>query len=152
MKIRLANKFDLPYFIESVKKLHNYDHNQWSSDLAVDDLHINKLFQTLINGMGIVYVAEKDNKPVGMIAGIITPFMWAPNVNMMYQILFHVEQVTNAKKIGYKLIETYNKAGNELMENKRIYKYAFTVSEPMFDLNLEKFNYNLIEKTWLVGA
>jgi hypothetical protein len=149
--IRQANKFDLPYFIEATKKLHAKEHNKWSKDLQVDDTHMSTIFQSLIHGQGIVLVYEKNNKPCGMIIGLINPFFWAPETNIMYQILFHIDDVKNKAKIGYELIKAYNKAGDELMKNNRIYKYAFTMSEPMFDIDMTKFNYKMVEKTWVVG-
>lgn len=149
--IRQANKFDLPYFVEATKKLHAKNHNSWSKDLQVDEVHMSRLYQSLIHGQGIVLVYEQDNKILGMIAGLINPFLWAPDTHIMYQILFHTDEVKNKKKVAYKLIEAYNQAGDELMTKNRIYKYAFTASEPMFDIDMSKFNYKMVEKTWVVG-
>jgi hypothetical protein len=149
MKIRKANKFDLPFFQEAVKNLHSKDHNSWSQDLTVDEKHNNILYQTLLFGEGTVFVAEKDNEPIGMIAGYISPFLWKPDVKIMYQILFYVKEKNN--KVSYKLIEAYNNEGKRLVSENKIYKYSFTASEPMFDLNLEKFNYKLVEKNWIAG-
>jgi len=152
VKIRQANKFDLPYFIEATKKLHNQDHNSWSKDLQVNDKHVSTIFQSMIVGQGIVLIAEKNNKPCGIIAGLINSFLWQPDHHIMFQILFYIDETErNKARVGYELIDHYNQAGNELMKDKRIYKYAFTVSEPMFDIDLEKFNYKMIEKTWVVG-
>jgi hypothetical protein len=151
MKIRKANKFDLPFFQEAVLNLHNKDHNSWSRDLTVDQNHNNILYQTLLFGEGTVFIAEKDNEPIGMIAGYISPFLWKPNVKIMYQILFYISDKHKSSRVGYKLIDAYNKEGQRLMKENKIYKYSFTASEPMFNLDLEKFNYKLVEKNWIVG-
>lgn len=147
MNIRIANKFDFPYFLEAVNKLHTTDHNRWSKDLMVDENHISSLYQSIIHGAGIVIIAE-DIKPLGIIAGIISPFIWKKDTNILYEILFHTE---DNPRVASNLIKAYNKAGNNLMEDKRIYRYTFTQSRPMFDIDMTKYNYDLVEKTWVVG-
>ena len=148
--IRLAEYKDLFYFIEGVDNLRFRSHNDWSNDLQPNNEYLTNMFKALVD-QGTLIVYEKNNKPVGIIAGLINPFLWEPTKNIMYQILFYVSEIPNKAKIGYKLIDAYNTIGKELMNKKIIYKYAFTASEPMFNLNLEKFNYKLIEKTWVVG-
>jgi len=146
--IRAANKFDLLYFLDSIHDL-NDGHNLWSGT-TIDDEYINSLFLTLINGGGIVLVAENDKEYLGIIAGIITPFLWDPKRYVLQHIVFNTnKERANYKRVAYELIKAYKNAGDELMKKNRIFNHTFNTSEPMFNVDLAKYDYKLVEQIWI---
>lgn len=152
MQVRHSNLFDLPYFLECIPKVRELDHNRWSQDVELDDKHLNAMFVGIVNGQGLAVVVEKDNKPIGMCVGIISPNLWAPNTYFLHQVLIYVDENHRKSRAAYMLIKYYTEQADKLVNDSRIYKYTFTASEPMFGVDLEKFNYSLVEKTWLSGV
>jgi hypothetical protein len=142
----------MPYFLECIPKVRDLDHNRWSQEVTLDEKHLNSLYVGIINGQGLAVIVEKDNEPIGMCVGIISPNLWAPNTYFLHQVLIYVDEKHNKTKAAYMLIKYYTEQAEKLVNDSRIYKYTFTASEPMFNVDLEKFNYSLVEKTWLSGV
>jgi len=152
MQVRHANLFDMPYFLECIPKARELDHNNWSKDIVADEKHLNAMYVGIVSGQGLAIVAEKDNKPIGMCVGIISPNVWSPKTYLLHQILIYVDDNYRKSRAAYMLIKYYTEQAEKLVNESRIYKYTFTASEPMFGVDLEKFNYSLVEKTWLSGV
>jgi hypothetical protein len=150
MIVRKANKFDIPYFIETVHKARILEHNGYSNDIVLDDSYLNSLFTLMINGGGLVLVAESE-KPIGICAGYINASIWHKNTFVLWHALIYVEEEWRNTRAGYKLIKEYNNEANNLMKEKRIYTHTFSTSKPLFNIDMEKFNYKLTEKLWIAG-
>ena len=152
MNIREANKHDLPYFIELIKKLASAEHIMRYNYKQLDNNHLTSLFSTIIAGRGTILVVEneKTKKLHGMAAGMINPHLFAPHIAIMTQIVLWVDEGYR-KTAGSKLMEAYENKTDEYMEEGRIRYGVITASEPLFKLDFSKFGYTMDEKCWLRG-
>jgi len=152
MIIREANKYDLPYFIELIKKLALSEHIMRYNYGELDDEHLNTIFSTIIAGRGTILLAEdEETKELhGMAAGIINPHLYAPHILIMTQIILWVDEEVR-KKAGFKLMSAYEDKTDEYIEEGRIRYGVITASEPLFDTDFSKFGYTMDEKCWSRG-
>lgn len=145
MNIRKANKFDLPYFIHVAKKVQ--DMHFVPEEAVLIEKHFNVLFNTIINGGGIALIAESE-EPVGMIVGVINENIWMPQLFQLTQILFYIDEEWRNTKVGYKLLQEYNKQSKELLDNDRVNLCVIHASEPLHDIDFDRFGYKMVEKIW----
>ena len=61
MNIRLANKFDLPYYLHLVHKIHEMK-EIGTYDVILDDEYLNTLFNTVLHGGGLALIAEHNDE------------------------------------------------------------------------------------------
>jgi predicted GNAT superfamily acetyltransferase len=150
IEVRNANKFDLPYFLSVVNRVHSLSHNN-KFGVTLNEKYLNQLFMTVLMGRGTCHVAIVDDKQVGMVMGYIGNNVWSPETLVMYQILIYVEEEFRNTRAGYKLIKEYNDTVLDMMESKRIHFSTITASEPMFEMDFSRFGYELTEKMWVLG-
>ncbi len=148
MIIREANKFDLPYFIELIKRINENDELGDVVLADIDELHINTIFATILAGAGICYIAESDER-VGLIVGIVSPNIWAPQYLFMHQILYFVEEEYRNTRAGYLLFKEFDKKCKELVEQKRIHHVTLSAPKTLLEMDFDRFGYELCEKTWI---
>lgn len=147
MNIRLANKFDLPYFIKLVHEIHEKgDIGNYKVEL--NDEYLNALFITAINGGGLALIAESDSQ-VGMLFGIIAPNIWSEKTLVMNQMLLYVDDDYRNTRAGYMLIKRYEEYCLELKQKNRIQYYSINSAKSMFEIDFERFGYEKVAETWL---
>ena len=147
MRIREANKFDLNYYLHLVHTAHELGQiGRYNVELP--DEYLNSLYNTILHGGGIAYIAEDDG-PVGMIMGVISPNIWNPTVLIMHQILLFVDEEYRHTRAGHKLVKAYIDKCNELKTQGRIKYHTISATKPMFDIDFTRFGYDFIEKTWM---
>lgn len=145
MNIRRANKFDLPYFLYTTRKVQ--DMSFIPNGKKVDEEHMNILFNTILHGGGIALIAESD-QPIGLVVGIVNENLWVPKMYMLTQILLYVDEEWRDTKAGYKLLKEYNVATQELIDTKRIEMSVIHAAEPLHDIDFSRFGYKMAEKIW----
>lgn len=151
MKTRLATKHDLPQVIEMLK--HFREQTPIELMRNVDDAdYITRLYTVLINGGGLVVLAEENTVPVGMCIGVIDSTIWDPKLYVMRELVYWVEPNYRNGTAGYKLIRHYTTAAQEMVDQNRI--KMFTMSKMVNSPNLDygRFGYRKIEETWVAGA
>lgn len=147
MKVRLANKFDLPYYLHLVHKIHQ-EETIGSYNVPLRDEYLNSLFNTILHGGGIALVIESDST-IGMMIGVISPNVWSPETLVMHQILLYIDEEYRNTRAAHMLITEYIDKCTELKEQKRISYHTISAAKPMFDIDFSRFGYDWIEKTWL---
>ena len=146
--IRQANKFDIPFIVEMLKNYRD------AAPLEIlkqtnDQQYIENLLNKIIAGMGIIFLAEKDNAIIGMlIAGIINNF-WNPEIKQCSEIAYWVEPKHRGGTAAYRLLKSYINECNKMIESGRIQMYTMSkmISSP--DLKYEKFGLSKLEETWV---
>lgn len=151
IKIRKANKFDTDYFIDTVLKLQQAEHNQFVSQVNLDVEYLKSLFYRMIYGQGIAYIATDNKEPIGLVIGAVTPNLWDPKTQFLHQIILYVEEDYRYTRAAYNLISCYTDQGKKMIEEGRILNYTFGLSEPMFNLNMGRFGFELKEMIWMGG-
>ena len=148
MIIREANKFDLPYFIDLIHRINNDDGLGDVICGELDDTYLNQVFATVLAGAGLCYIAESDDR-IGIILGIISPNMWAPKYLFMHQVLYFVEEEYRHTRAGYLLFKKFDSECQKLVELKRIHHVTLSAPKTLLEMDFERFNYELSEKTWI---
>lgn len=146
--IRIANKFDLPYFIDTIHQINDNDELGDIIKADLDDDHLNTIFSTVLAGAGLCYIAE-NQKQIGIIMGIISPNIWSPQYLFMHQIVYYVDKEYRKTKAGYLLFKEFDKKCQELVKEKRIHHFTLSMPKTLLNMNFERFNYEISEKTWI---
>lgn len=148
MIIRLATKFDLPYFINTIHKINDNDELGDIIQADLDDDHLNSIFATVLAGAGLCYIAESETN-IGIIMGIISPNIWAPQYLFMHEIVYYVDEEYRNTRAGYLLFKEFDKKCKELVEQKRIHHVTLSMPKTLLDMDFERFDYEISEKTWI---
>jgi N-acetylglutamate synthase-like GNAT family acetyltransferase len=158
MKTRLATKHDLPRVIEMLK--HFRDQTPIDIMRSVNDAdHITHLFTVLINGGGLVVLAEERDaaiaaerpKVVGMCIGMIDGTIWDPKLYVMRELVYWVEPEYRGGTAGYKLLKRYSDEAVTLLDQNRIKMYTISKLANSPDLDYGRFGFKKLEETWVNG-
>ena len=147
MKIRLANKFDIPQLAEMLR---HYRDSGTIKGLKVENEETGmKILTAIIVGMGVAIVSEKDDKITGMLLAIKTPFMWDNTKLVMSELAYWVEPEHRGSTAGYRLISKYVEIADELMQKGVIMNYTLSQMAEQ-NLDYSRFGLKPIETTWSV--
>ena len=152
MKVRAATKFDLPDIFRMLRSFRN--------QTPIDDMkscdnepYINKLFTCILAGGGVVIVAAKEEEQiVGMIAGVIDSNIWEPELKVLRELVFWVDESSRGSSAGARLIKAYGEAAQQLIDKERIKFYTMTKMINSPDLNFSRYGYRKSEEVWVAGA
>lgn len=145
MKIRIADKFDIPKLREML--LHYLGSNPVENLKITDETTGMKILTTLIVGGGLALVSEKDNEITGMLLALKHPFLWDQNQFVMTEIAYWVEPEHRHSTAGYRLLSKYVELCDELRESEKIMNFTISQMEGQ-KLNYSKFGFKPIEHTW----
>ena len=147
MKIRLANKFDIPKLADMLR---HYRDSGKIKGLVVESEETGlKILTMIIVGLGVALISEKDNKPTGMLLAIKTPYMWDQDKLIMNEIAYWVEPEYRGSTAGYRLLSKYVEYCDELIDNKTIVNYTMSQMAGQ-TLDYSKFGLKPVETTWSI--
>lgn len=147
MKIRLANKFDIPQLADMLR---NYRDSGSIKGLSVSNEEtMFKILTAIISGLGVAIVSEKNNKLTGMLLAVKTPFMWDNSQLIMSEIAYWVEEEHRGSTAGYRLLSKYIEIADEMMQKQIIINYTMSQMQGQ-TLNYGRFGLKPIETTWSV--
>lgn len=115
--IRFASKFDVPACTEMMRR--------YASESPIDALrnqkvqnddYVKALIESLIIGRGFVLL---DDQMRGMLAAIITPNFWCPQVAEIKEVAWWVHPEYRQGTIGGRLFFEFVKHSEELIRQKR---------------------------------
>ena len=150
MKIRLANKFDMPRLIDMLWHYNDMTNviNNSGTNLTVDnDKTLIKILSHIFAGGGLAIVSEQDNKLTGMLLSIINPYMWDNTKLIMIEIMYWVEPEYRKTRAGYLLLKKYIELCDEMKESGRIKNFTISKMEGQ-TLDYSRFGFKPIEQTW----
>jgi hypothetical protein len=150
MKVRLANKFDLPIVLDMLRNFRNHTPIDIMRECNNEE-YINKLFHHVILGGGIALIAE-DKDVAGMIIGVKDQNVWDPEVKVLRELVYWVEPQYRGSTAGYKLLLRYNKLAQELVDEQKINMYTMTKMVNSPDLDFSRFGYKKTEEVWVAGV
>lgn len=146
MNIRLANKFDLPYFTQLVHNIHEKG-EIGDYKVILNDEYLNAMFVSTLHGAGISLIAESEEN-IGMLLAIIAPNIWSETTMVMNQILLYVDENYRHTRAGYLLIKKYEDLCQDMKNKNRINYYTINSAKSMFDIDFSRFGYEKIAETW----
>ena len=150
MKVRLANKFDLPIVLDMLRNFRNHTPIDMMRECNNEE-HINKLFHHVILGGGVALIAE-DKDVAGIIIGVKDQNVWDPEVKVLRELVYWVEPKYRGSTAGYKLLLKYNKLAQELVDENKINMYTMTKMVNSPDLDFTRFGYKKTEEVWVAGV
>lgn len=150
MKIRQANKFDLPVVLDMLRNFRSNTPIEMMRECNNEE-YINKLFHHIILGGGVALIAE-DKNTAGMIIGVKDQNIWDPNLKVLRELVYWVEPHYRGSSAGYKLLLQYNKLAQELVNENKINMYTMTKMVNSPDLDFTKFGYKKTEEVWVAGV
>jgi N-acetylglutamate synthase-like GNAT family acetyltransferase len=147
MNIRTADKFDL---LELVEMMRHYSAHSPVVALRTDhnEEHVRNLLYTIMVGAGVIWVAERDNEIVGMLACIRQQNIWNPKVMLLSELAFWVEEEFRGGSAAYRLLKAYEQYAEEQKRDGHI--VAYTISKLHTSIfKPEKLGYTAIEQTYI---
>ena len=150
MKVRLANKFDLPVVLDMLRNFRNHTPIDMMRECNNEE-YINKLFHHVILGGGVALIAE-DKDVAGMIIGVKDQNVWDPEIKVLRELVYWVEPEYRGTTAGYKLLLKYNKLAQELVDAQKINMYTMTKMVNSPDLDFTRFGYKKTEEVWVAGV
>lgn len=147
MKIRKANKYDLPQLKQMLWNYHDSG-NIKGLDITSEETGL-RILSMILAGGGVAFVSEKDNTLTGMLLAVRTPFLWDNSKLIMNEIAYWVEPEHRGSTAGYRLLKEYVEFCDELKDLNRISNYTISQMEGQ-ELNYSRFGFKPIEHTWSV--
>jgi hypothetical protein len=147
MKIRLANKFDIPQLADMLR---HYRDSGLIKGLTVENEDTGmKILTAIIVGLGVAFVSEKDKKLTGMLLAIKSPFMWDASKLIMSEIAYWVELEHRGSTAGYRLLAKYVEHCDKLKDDGVIVNYTMSQMAGQ-TLDYTRFGLKPVETTWSI--
>lgn len=150
MIIREANKFDVNEIIEMLKLFRNQAPIEEITQCNNIE-YISQVIHHILIGRGVLLVAEKENKLVGMIIGYIHNSVWDPEMLILNELAFYVKPEYRGTSAGYRLLKKYNETVKQLKDMGRIKLYTLSKMVNSPDLDYGRFGYKKVEEHWVGG-
>jgi N-acetylglutamate synthase-like GNAT family acetyltransferase len=99
-------------------------------------------------GAGVIFVAEKNNQVIGMLAAVKNTSIWDPDLWVMNELCYWVEPEHRGGTAGYRLIKAYTEHCNQLRQQGEIEAYTISKMTNSPDLNYAKFGFEKQEENW----
>jgi len=151
MKIRNANKFDIPKLVELINNFYNEAKIHLQDYGTLDLEYVNKLCLHIILGGGIAIVAEKNEGLVGIILALKNQNIFNPDKSVLNELMIYVEPNHRKTSACYKMLLKYNEIAQDMVDNKKITSYTITKTAHLDQLKFERFGYKKTEEVWVAG-
>lgn len=152
MKIREADKFDLPKVLDLIDNFYNGVELDLKNYGQLDLEYVNKLYHHIILGGGVAIVAEKDEKLVGIILALKSPNIFYPDKTVLNELLVYVEPEHRKSSACYKMLVKFNEIAEQMIKDEQITTYTVTKTEHLDEIKFERFGFRKSEEVWVAGA
>ena len=98
---------------------------------------------------GYIWLAFKEEQPVGVLMSIVEPNMWHRESRELREICWYVVPEVRKTSIGGKLFLKYCEKGEELLESGHIQGYFTTQMTTTDNIDLTSRGFRLTERTYL---
>jgi GNAT superfamily N-acetyltransferase len=150
MKIRTADKFDQTQIFEMLR--HFRDAGSFNIVDGAEQIDSEetpkKIMSYILAGAGIALVAEIDGKIGGVLLAVKSPQMWDHTKYIMQEIVYWVEPMHRGGTAGFRLLNAYVEACDELMSDKRITNYTMSQMHGT-TLKYDRFGFKKLEEVWI---
>jgi predicted GNAT superfamily acetyltransferase len=150
MKIVEANKFHSDVIIQMLKNYREVTPVEFFK-YCDNEEYINKLLRHIFAGRGIVLLAYKEDKAIGMLVGFIEQSIWDPDICMMRELAYWVEPEHRGSSAAYRLLSKYNEIAQSLLDTGRIKTWTISKMVNSPDLSYDKLGFRKVEETWSVS-
>jgi hypothetical protein len=148
MKIRKAELQDFDRIMEMMIDFANSSPYEPQNEPEYGDTYVRRLLCSFM-AAGCIFLAEHEDKIIGMLIAQIQPDSWLPHIKTMREIAWWVDPEHRMGSAGYKLLLRYIKYGKALQEAEEIQGFTLTNMEQSPDFNLEKRGWTPMERNYL---
>jgi len=147
MKIRFADVWDTEEIIDMLKTYR--EHSPLHFHRLTDDTHARLILAHIFAGLGVVLVAEDDDRSLaGMLIAMKNPNIWDPTIMMMNELAYWVNPESRGSSAGYKLIKRYQEYATKIKDAGEIQAYTISKMITSPDLKYDRFGFEKIEEMW----
>jgi hypothetical protein len=119
-----------------------------AAEASKDIEHLGKLAFTFIQN-GYVWLAFKEEEPVGILVAIKEPNLWAPKNIQLRELVWYVVPPHRKTSLGGRLFAKYCETAELLIEKEEIDGYFTTRMSTTDPVGLERRGFKLKESTYL---
>lgn len=146
MIIRQASAFDRPSIIEMLERYKQESPLAFHKNTSMTQA--NQIFNQVIAGAGVCFVAQEEKKIIGFLLAIKTANCWDPSVFGLQEMAYWVNPERRGSSAGYRLIKSYCDYAAEEKAKGNILYYTITKMCTSPDLDYGRFGFRFLESTW----
>jgi Acetyltransferase (GNAT) domain len=147
MIIRTAQRYDLDIIVDMMR-----DYSVYSPipilRTQTNEIHVRTLLTHIIMGMGVIFLAEKDNVTCGMLICIRQNNIWNNNIYHISELAYWVDEKYRNSTAGYRLLKAYTDYCESRVKNKEIEYFTISKMNNSPDLRYDRYGFNKLEETW----
>jgi N-acetylglutamate synthase-like GNAT family acetyltransferase len=145
--IRQGTKYDTDEIIRMLRQYRSA--TPWVRLAQCDnEIYIRTLLQHIFAGKGLVFIAERESQPIGMLIAIKNPNIWDPELVVMTELCYWVDPEWRGGTAGYRLLATYAEHCDRLKDEGAIEAYTISKMVNSPDLDYSRFGFHKLEETW----
>lgn len=144
MIIRRATREDIPFLLTEGIKFIQYHPANFSKE--VDSNYLIEIGLNLIDNH-VVFIAEENNKSLGMIAGMVVPNLYNPKFTILQEFFWWIKEEYRNTKAAFKLFSAFEKEAIKLKVNSIV--MVSTAYTPQLERIYKHKNYRPIEYAFM---
>lgn len=148
MSVRLANRYDIDVIVNMMKHYADAGPVEILRDVQNEE-HVRKFITAILVGSGRIWLAERENRVIGMLISVRNPNLWNPQLVYLQELAWWVEPEFRNTTAGARLLYAYRNYAIDEIEAKRIVGYTISkmINSPDFDYS--KLGMTKLEETWI---
>ena len=146
--IRLADHKDTLIVVDLLRRFLTETSYSQAQQAVRDTEHLCKI-TWLVQQHGYIWLAFKDEEPVGLLMAVCEPNMWLPSAKELRELVWYVVPEHRQSTVGGKLFLQYCRKGDELLSKGDIQGYFTTQMTTTKSIDLERRGFKQTETTFL---
>jgi len=141
--IRKANKYDKTEVIEMMQQFRQESGIEFLQNIDNQE-YWSKLFDTLIAGMGVIFIEQGK----GLIIGVVNQSIWCDKTFSLHELAWWVKPEYRGSSVGYKLFKAFLDYGEELKQQNRITHVVMAKLSNSPDFDYGRFGFKKTDESW----
>jgi len=146
--IRLAEHKDTKIILDLLVDFLQNTSYQQASAASTDREHLCKLIW-LCQQQGYIWLAFKNQQPVGLLMSVRNPNMWNPKIIELKELVWYVVAEHRNSTLGGRLFAEFCQQAEQLKQQGLIDVYFTTHMTTTAPINLERRGFRLTETTYI---
>lgn len=143
--MRQATKHDIPELVEMMRQYAKEGPVKvLGLPLSHNEAHVSRLLFEMIAGRGFVLIEPG----VAMLAAIIIPNVWCPDINELHELAWWVDPNRRHRTVGGRLWVEFNRIATEMLAYGRVDVVCTTVMSTSPPIDYTKRGYKPLEATF----
>lgn len=141
--IRQATKYDKKLVIELMKQF--YYETNFDTEIDLNNIEYQeKMFDTIVAGHGVIFIAEN----MGLLVAVINGSAFDPKTLILNCLAWAVRKQNQNQLIGKQLLDSYIQYAEELKKQGRIKYYTINKTPKTPNIDYSKFGFCKIDEVW----